>query len=97
MRGPACEVELQSVPDVHTLDAIDEFLARIATHIIRTRKGRVWEIRVDGRPVHISVVDSRGAIEISAGCNAPEDYAILSRLGRGLAEMLGGKSSEPVK
>lgn len=97
MSGPACEVELPSVPDGSTLDAIDEFLVGVCEHIERTRKGRVWEVWIDGRPVQVAVVDPRGAIELSAGCNAPEDYAILRRLARGLAEILGGRATEPLK
>ena len=97
MSGPACEVELSSIRDRAALEAIDEFLASVCEHVERTRKGRVWDVWIDGRPVHVAVVDSRGAIEISAGCNAPEDYAILRRLGRGLAEILGGEATEPLK
>ena len=97
MSGPACEVELPSIPDRVALDAIDEFLTGVCEHIKRTRKGRVWDVWIDERPVHVAVVDSRGAVELSAGCNAPEDYAILRRLGRSLADILGGKATEPLK
>lgn len=97
MSGPGCEVKLPSVPDGGALDAIDAFLASVCEDIKRTRKGRVWDVWIDGRPVHVAVVDSRGAIEISAGCNAAEDYAILRRLARGLAEILGGRATEPLK
>ena len=97
MSGPACEVELPSVADGRALDAIDDFLAGVCEHVKRTRKGCVWDVWIDGRPAHVAIIDSRGAIEISAGCNAPEDYAILRRLGRGLAEILGGEFTEPQK
>jgi hypothetical protein len=36
-------------------------------------------------------------IVLCAGCNAPEDRELLRRLGRGLAERLGGVATEPVK
>lgn len=97
MSGPACEVKLPSVPDGSSLDAIDAFLVGICEHIRRTRKARVLDVWIEGRPVHVAVAESLGAIELSAGCNAPEDYAILRRLGRGLAELFGGEATEPLK
>lgn len=36
-------------------------------------------------------------IELSAGANAPEDYTLLGRLSRELAEIVGGTATVPVK
>jgi hypothetical protein len=94
--GPACEVLLESdAPEV--LLEIDAVLARVAERIERTRKGRVWNIWVDGRPVDVAVESSPPSIVLSAGCNGPEDYRVLARLAASLAERLRGLPSSPTK
>lgn len=55
--GPSCEVLLESDAP-HVLDAIDAVLAGLAERIERTRKGRVWDVWVRGRPVHVEVRNS---------------------------------------
>jgi hypothetical protein len=95
--GPTCEIRLKSVPDGDTLAAIDTFLSGITGIIERSRKGRQWDVWIGGRPVHVAAPDTRAGVELSAGCNSPEDYEMLRRLGLGLAEILGGQASEPVK
>jgi hypothetical protein len=79
------------------LEAIDMYLASLADRIERTRKGRVWDIWVDGCPVRVAVVTSTPAVELSAGCNRAEDYAVLRKLTTGLAATCGGSASEPTK
>jgi hypothetical protein len=94
--GPTCEV-LLNADDEHTLGVIDSILAVAAGTIKGTRKGRVWDIWIDGRPVHVWVEASPPMLVLAAGCNSPEDYAILRRLAGTLAQALGGDASEPVK
>ena len=95
--GPACDVELATAPDEAALDAIDAFLDGIAERIERTRKGRVWDVWIGGRPVHVAVTNSPDAVTLSAGCNSLEDYELLQRIARGLADILGGRASEPLE
>jgi hypothetical protein len=94
--GPACEVLLES-DDGATLDALDTVLASLANRIDRTRKGRVWDVWVRERPIHVQVVGSPPAVELSAGCNSPEDYAILREIAGRIVEVIGGMASEPEK
>ena len=96
MAGPTCEVLLEA-DDGPALDMIDAVLAAAAERIDRTRKGRVWDVWVAGRPVHVWVDGPPPAVGLAAGCNGPEDYAVLRRLTVGLAAALGGVASEPVK
>ena len=91
--GPTCEV-LLTTDDGAMLDAIDDLLASRAERIDRTRRGRVWDVWIGGRPVHVSVGGKPPSISLSAGCNDPEDYAVLRQLGGELAAALGG--SDPV-
>jgi hypothetical protein len=79
------------------LDAVDSMLASAADRIERTRKGRVWDIWVRERPVHVRIEGSPPVVILSAGCNSPEDYAILRRLAADLARAVGGLASEPDK
>jgi hypothetical protein len=95
--GPACAIELATAPDAATLDSIDAFLDRIGARIERTRKGRVWDVWIVGRPVHVAVTNSPDVVTVSAGCNSPKDYELLRRIARGLADILGGRASEPLK
>lgn len=96
MAGPTCEVLLET-NDGSALDAIDAVLAAAAERIDRTRKGQVWDVWIAGRPVHVWVDSQPPAVGLAAGCNGPEDYAVLRRLAAGLAAALGGVASEPVK
>ena len=94
MGGPTCEVLVQD-NDGLTLDTIDAILAKAAERTDRTRKGRVWDVWVGGRPVHVSV--SPLSVALSAGCNEPQDYDVLRRLAGDLAAALGGIAAEPEK
>jgi hypothetical protein len=96
MAGPTCEVLLEA-DDGPTLDAIDGVLAAAAEQVDRTRKGRVWDVRVGGRPVHVSVSGAPPSVTLSAACNEPEDYRVLKRLASELAGALGSIASEPEK
>ena len=96
MAGPTCEVLLEA-DDAQTLDTIDGVLSAAAERIERTRKGRVWDVWVGGRPVHVSVGKSPPLVALAAGCNEPEDYSVLRRLAGELAFALGGVASEPEK
>jgi hypothetical protein len=88
---------MDSTPTNDELNAIHEFLACITGEIQHSRKGRVWDVWIDGRPIHVSVVNSPARIELSAGCKAIEDYTALRKVAQGLAVLLGGKASEPEK
>ena len=94
--GPTCEVLLDAA-DCAALDTIDVVLAAAACRIERTRDGRVWDVWVGGRPVHISVTATPPAVSLVAGCNGPADYDVLRRLAGDLASALDGVASEPVK
>jgi hypothetical protein len=96
MAGPICEVLLEADDGV-ALDTIDAILTAAGEHIGRTRKGRVWDAWVAGRPVHVSVGGSPPAVTLAAGCNCPEDYDMLRRLAGEMAAALGGVASEPEK
>lgn len=97
MSGPACTVQLNAPPDGAVLDVIDAVLIRCAEVVERTRKGRVWNLWVGGHPVHVSSDASLSEIELSAGCNSPDDYAVLRRIGLALATELRGRLTEPLK
>jgi len=92
MGGPTCEVLLQT-DDGQTLDAIVAILVTAAERIDRTRKGRVWDVWVGGRPVHVSVTPV--SVALSAGCNEPQDSDLLRRLAGAFAVALGGIAIEP--
>jgi len=87
--GPTCEVLLES-DSATVLDAIDAVLASSVEHIERTRKGRVWDPWIGGRPVHVEVEGPPPSVILSAMCNGPEDGTLLQRLAESLAEVLGG-------
>ena len=40
---------------------MDAYLDRIAKRIERTRKGRVWDVWIGGRVVHVAVTSSQAA------------------------------------
>jgi hypothetical protein len=94
--GPTCEVLLQSdEPSVH--GTIDAFLESASDRIERTRKGRAWDLWIDGRPIHVQVVASPPAVGLSAGCNDAHDYTVLRQIAEGLAAACGGLATEPIK
>lgn len=94
--GPSCKVLIEA-DDGLVLDTIDQLLAKVAEKISRTRNGRDWEVWILGRPVDIRVATSPPAVELSAGCNQPEDYIVLRELSQQIANVLGGIPSEPEK
>ena len=94
--GPTCEVLLEA-DDGGVLNAIEAVLAATAQRIERSRKGRVWDVWVGGRPVHVSIDGSPPIVTLAAGCNGSEDYGLLRQLAQALASALGGVASEPVK
>ena len=94
--GPCCEVLIQD-DSGPVLDAIDRLLAKAAEKIDRTRKGRVWDVWIRGRPVYVQVNASPPSVELSAGCNQPDDYDVVRGLSQQIAKELGGIASEPVK
>lgn len=96
MAGPTCEVLIQSNVE-SVLDDIDSMLSAFAERIERTRKGRVWDVWVGGRPIHIIVTGLPFIVELSAGCNDLEDYAVLERLAGILVERFGGLATPPLK
>ena len=94
--GPTCEVLLHS-DKLYVLDAIDACLVSLCLEVNRTRKGRVWDVLVDGCPVHIAIAAGPPAIELSAGCNRTEDLAALRKLASALAIATTGEASDPMK
>ena len=73
------------------------FLLESQVTLSASRKGRVWEVWIDNRPIHVAIVASPARIELAAGCNAAEDYTVIHNLAKGLAAILNGKVSEPEK
>lgn len=96
MAGPTCEVLLE-IDDGTTIDALDSVLAALSHRIERTRKGRVWDVWVGGRPVHVNIPDGTAVVELSAGCNSLEDYAVLRRITGEIIAAIGGLASQPEK
>jgi hypothetical protein len=94
--GPTCAILLDA-DDELTLDSIDSFLESIADRIDRTRRGRVWDIWVRDRPVHVQIAGTPPEAILSAGCNQPEDYDVLRDLVKGIVDTVGGFASEPEK
>ncbi len=90
--GPTCEVLLNDVYP-STLDAIDSKLTEMAEQIIRTRKGRSWDVWINTRPMHLAVTESPSAIVISAGCNEAVDFVVLKQLSEQLAFTTDGIAS----
>ena len=54
MGGPSCEVVLEKAIDSGVLAVVDEYLGRVADTIVRHRKGRTWEIWINGQPVRVA-------------------------------------------
>jgi hypothetical protein len=94
--GPVCEVLIESDDNLH-LELIDQILDSVADSINRTRKGRVWDVWVRGRPIYVSVAGSPPVVTLVAGCNDSEDVAILRELSMKIAEATGGVASSPEK
>ena len=94
--GPSCEVLIEAVED-SVLDRLDELLAKRADVIERTRKGRVWKLWIAGRPLDVRLDESPPAVILAAGCNGPEDQAVLRSLAAEIAARFQGLASEPSK
>jgi hypothetical protein len=92
-------VELEVEPDSAMLDAIDTFVKRRLCGVRETRKGRYWTGQSHGRPVTVGICNSDGeqpaAVWFSAGLNSADDGDILRKLSTELAEILGGRATEP--
>ncbi|WP_395738199.1 hypothetical protein [Prosthecobacter sp.] len=94
--GPTAEViTAEPITDQQLLD-IDDMITKLAAKFIRTRKGRVWSLWIDERPIHLSVTEP-GVLVMAAGLHSPQDYDILRQLGQRLADLVGGLASEPIK
>jgi len=96
MAGPSCEVQIP-VDDSVDLQRIDDALASFVDQLDRTRKGRVWNVRVHEHPYSISFDAETNLIELSAAVNDGVDYAVLRQLAALLADVVGGQASEPMK
>ncbi|WP_420844076.1 DUF6368 family protein [Lacipirellula parvula] len=57
--GPACEILLPSALTNASLALIDEYLQAVAEEIATTRKGRNWDVLIDGRAVVITASSAR--------------------------------------
>jgi hypothetical protein len=44
--------------DSEILDAIDEVLGAKSESLRRTRKGRVWDCQIGGRPIHVAIEET---------------------------------------
>jgi hypothetical protein len=45
-----------------TLDALDQVLAASTGSLQRTRRGRVWDCTVNGRPIHVAVEETANVL-----------------------------------
>jgi hypothetical protein len=99
--GPTCEIVLPDNAEEAMLEAIDAYLARVIEDFCRTRKRRSWSGWIGSRPVDIWVEDAGdgepAAIGFAAGCNSPEDYAMLLSVSKAIAQLVRGIATEPVK
>jgi hypothetical protein len=77
--GPISEIPLNS-DGGDVLDRIDAALSELTDEIVRTRKGRTWDIWINERPFHISIDDLSRTLLISAGCNGKEDHQLLRQV-----------------
>lgn len=93
---PTEEVLLEADSDA-ALDSIHNILAGTSDRVERTRKGRVWNIWKDGRPVHVAVRSNPPTVELSAGLNGDKDYAFLRQVSTAFVAALGGIASVPMK
>lgn len=96
MAGPTCEV-IPCYDAPFDLNIIDAALLTVCDRSVRTRKGRVWDVWIAGRPIHVAVTRSSSVIELAAGCNGSEDSVLLRRLAAVLATVLIAQASDPVK
>ncbi len=94
--GPTCEILLET-DDGPTQDRIDEVLASVADRIDRTRKGRVWDVWIHGRPLHVIITSSPPVVTLSAGCNSYDDVNIVRELAECIVNAVGGLYSGPEK
>jgi hypothetical protein len=78
------------------LEDIDSLLSSVSDSINRTRKGRVWDIWIDSRPITVCMKEE-SIIALSAGCNDQKDYSILRYLARSFTEKFGGFATPPEK
>ena len=99
--GPTCEVVLDANVSPAQLDLIDAYLETHVESLQQTRKGRHWQGWIDERPITISVADAADdeppAIVLAAGCKDAEDYAMITRVSRDLAKLVGGTPTPPIK
>ena len=91
--GPACEVLLPFAATDALLTRIDDLLADFGQQLERTRKGRVWDLRVDGRPIHVSI--NADVVTLSCGLKSAEDRAVLKRVSTAVAAACDGIVSDP--
>ena len=94
--GPTCEIQFACDAE-SVLLVVDAVLSSVANPIERTRKGRAWDVWLNGRPIHALVDVATSTIRLSAGCNEAEDYALLRQLSNQLATAVNGVASEPTK
>lgn len=94
--GPTCEVTVAEISET-LLDVVHRYLEDVADEVASTRKGRSWDVLVEGRPFGIWVEDASASLGLAAGCNKPEDWQVLERLAINLAARLGGHASKPEK
>jgi hypothetical protein len=98
MSGPTIEICLDRPADEVSLATLDEVLERASSQITRTRKGRVWSLWIGERPYHVSVDNQDGhTVDISAGCNSPEDHENLTSLAQAICNAIGGIYDSPSK
>ena len=58
MSGVVSAVYGRGALDGATLDAIDGVLAGASDSLQRTRKSRVWDCQIGGRPIHVAIEET---------------------------------------
>lgn len=94
--GPACEVTVTQISEA-LRGEVHRHLEEVADEVVSTRKGRVYDVRIEGRPIGVTIEDDSTTLGLAAGCNQPEDWQVLERLAMSLAARLGGHASKPEK
>lgn len=94
--GPTCEVTLTQVSEA-LLDEVHCHLEDVADEVVQSRRGRLWEVWIEGRPIVVQVEDEPTSLGLAAGCNQPQDWQILEQLASSLAVTAGGQASKPKK
>ena len=89
MAGPTCAIFGRGALTESRLVDIDKLLASKSTVLVRTRKGKVWDVEIDERPVHVQIENTEDVLwdcedELLDAGLLPEDAPFQVVLSAGL-------------